>query len=53
MCDGTYRYPIKGITAIKMNKPLVIVCSNMSIEEAYPNKYEFVKARFREFNISN
>lgn len=35
MCDGTYQYPRKGSSAIRLNKPLIIIMSNKKISDVY------------------
>jgi len=37
MCDGTYQYPIKGESALRLADPIIIVCSNMTPEKVYCN----------------
>ena len=51
MCDGTYQYPVKSSQPIGLKDPVIIVCSNKSPEEVYPNCFKFVLARFRVFEI--
>ena len=48
MCDGTYQYPNKGSAPTKLDNPIIIVCGNAPIDELYPNKGQFLKARFIE-----
>lgn len=48
MCDGTFCYPIKGCRAIQLNKAVVIICSNRTIQECYPKYFQFLEARFNE-----
>lgn len=53
ICDGTYKYPIKGKPAVIMEKPYVIVASNFSISEVYPNSFGRIEARFNELSLNN
>lgn len=49
MCDGTYDYRIIHRGHIRLvNKPLVIVFSNLSIEECHPFMKNLLYARFNE-----
>lgn len=52
MCDGQYDFRIfmKGYMRLKV-KPIVIVLSNFSIEECYPNMKELLYARFNEIKL--
>lgn len=52
MCDGTasYRKFMKGEIRLR-SKPIIIVCSNFSIEEVFPIMFKPVSARFIEINI--
>lgn len=54
MCDGTYSYRVFMQGCIKLvEKPLIVICSNFSIQEVFPFKYELVQARFIELDVSN
>lgn len=49
MCDGTYDYRVIHRGHIRLvNKPLVIVFSNLSIEECHPYMKNLLYARFNE-----
>lgn len=49
ICDGTFSFRLfMGGTVQLRKKPLVIVLSNKSIDEVYPNMGHLVKARFNE-----
>ena len=48
MCDGTLQYPTKGGEPLSLEKPLILICGNASIDSVYPNKGQFLKARFIE-----
>lgn len=54
ICDGTFGYPQKGASCISLEtgKPLVVVCSNVSIREAYKEEFwDILEARFQDFNL--
>lgn len=51
MCDGTYEYRVFQRGVIKLVKPLIIVLSNQSIKEIYPNMFDLLYARFNEIEI--
>lgn len=51
MCDGSWSYPVKGCSAIRLEAPIVVVCSNKSPQDVYPNCFAFVLARFQVFNL--
>lgn len=46
MCDGHWQYPFKGGSAVLLEKPILLVCSNKPPEEVYPNAYPLIKVRF-------
>jgi hypothetical protein len=46
MCDGNYQYPVKGLSAVKLNRPIVIVCSNFAPEVLYQVGLNLLMARF-------
>lgn len=48
MCDGTYKYPCKSKSAVTLNDPYILVCSNFSINYVYPNSNGRIEARFIE-----
>lgn len=52
ICDGNYDFRIflRGYIRLKV-KPIVIVFSNFSIEDSYPNMKELLYARFNEFKL--
>ena len=37
MCDGTYQYPTKGSSAVRLADPIIVICSNMTPERVYCN----------------
>lgn len=51
MCDGTYQYPVKNGCPQQLETPLIVICSNRSISQVYPNAKEFVLARFNEIKV--
>ncbi len=47
MCDGSFIYPSKGGTAIKLTKPTIIVMSNLPPEKVYNSDLQaYIQARF-------
>lgn len=52
ICDGTKKFRIfmKGYISLQ-EKPLVVICSNFSIDEVFPFKNELVHARFNEYIV--
>lgn len=52
MCDGFYRFDRKGLPAIVLEDPLIIVLSNSSIQDIYPYKYPLVTERFIEHELT-
>lgn len=53
MCDGLWKYRVIYRGNIQLNeKPLIVVCSNYSINQVFPIKYDLVKARFNEYDVS-
>lgn len=52
MCDGSFQYPVKGSPAITLKNPIIIVCSNYSIEEVYSNSNKRLEARFNEIDVN-
>lgn len=53
MCDGNYKYPVKKSTAVQLDEPFIIVCTNRNIDSVYPNVSAIVHARFNEFNLAD
>lgn len=52
ICDGKKEFRIFMGGERRLDcKPLVIVCSNYSIKEVWPNMYTLVSARFNEINV--
>lgn len=51
MCDGTFKYPVKGGAAVVLNDSILLVASNKSIEQVYPNACDLIKARFHEITL--
>lgn len=50
ICDGFAKFRILYKGEISLDeKPLVVICSNFSIKEVFPNDYIFVEARFIEY----
>lgn len=35
MCDGTYQYPTKGGSSIKLTKPTILICGNKNPQDIY------------------
>lgn len=52
LCDGNGRFNRKYLSAVQLEEPLIIVLSNSPIEEIYPFKYELVKERFIEHELT-
>lgn len=48
MCDGTYKYPKKGLPAVTLEEPIVIICGNRRPEEVYTTEanWPLINARF-------
>lgn len=46
MCDGTNEYRIFQGGVKKLDRPIIIVLSNKSIEELYPHMFNFLMERF-------
>lgn len=53
MCDGTYKYPVKGSNQVTLNDPWIIICSNFPILSIYPQSNGRVEARFNEICLDN
>lgn len=54
ICDGNASFRVFMGGNIKLDeKPLVIVCSNFSINEVFPIMNELVHKRFNEIDVSN
>lgn len=53
ICDGTYKYPIKGREAVVLDKPYVILGSNFPINTVYPSSNGRIEARFNEVCLDN
>lgn len=51
MCDGTFKYPRKGKPAVVLQDPYLVICSNFSISDVYPNSNGRVEARFKEITL--
>jgi len=52
LCDGTFTFRRIFYGEFRLNtKPIVIVCSNFSIQEVFPNDYKLVDARFNEYCV--
>lgn len=51
MCDGTYLYRRMYLKSLCMDDPLIIVLSNSSISDLYPNTNVFLYARFNEIEL--
>lgn len=53
LCDGFYKFRIFMGGEITLDeKPLVIICSNYSINEVFPFMNNLVHARFNEYDVS-
>jgi len=47
MCDGTWHYQRKGLPALVLDDPVIIVVGNKAPEELYSHKFiEFIESRF-------
>lgn len=53
MCDGTYKYPVKGSSQVTLTDPWIIICSNFPINSIYPQSNGRVEARFNEICLDN
>lgn len=51
ICDGTKTFDVKYGKPISIRDALVIVTSNGSISDLYPNKAVLLQARFNEINV--
>lgn len=51
MCDGTFYYRIIYSGIICLNNPLIVILSNKSIKDLYPNMFELLYARFNEIKL--
>lgn len=51
ICDGTYGYRVFQGGVLSLPNPLVIVCSNHSIVDLYPNMHDLLYARFNEIEL--
>lgn len=51
MCDGTYGYRVIYKGNIVLDNPLIIVSSNFSIKDLYPDRAVFLYARFNEYEV--
>lgn len=53
MCDGTFAYKRKVLPAITLTDPIVIVCSNLSMQGLYSrsDKIPLLQARFNEIEL--
>lgn len=53
LCDGYYKFRIFMGGEIQLDeKPLVVICSNFSINEVFPYMNNLVHARFYEYDVS-
>lgn len=52
MCDGTFEYKViyKGDLRL-LEKPLIVICSNFSIDEVFKSNSKYIHARFNEINV--
>lgn len=51
ICDGTYQFREIYGKPFTLDDPLVIVLSNQSINDLYPNMNSFIHARFYEYEL--
>lgn len=51
MCDGTAGYRVFNRGVVTLNSPCIIVLSNRSIKDLYPNMYFLLEARFKEYAL--
>lgn len=54
MCDGTFAYKRKALSAITLKDPIIIVCSNSSFRKLYSrtDKIPLLEARFNEIELT-
>lgn len=53
ICDGTFKYPVKGGKPTCPKFPTILICSNFQIHDIYPNSNGRVEARFVEIDLFN
>lgn len=51
MCDGTFKYRKIYKGKVSCHDPLIVILSNQSISELYPNTNVFLYARFNEIEL--
>lgn len=51
MCDGSFQYNMKYQQPLKLDSPMIIVCSNKPPERVYTKEYELIYARFRVYRV--
>lgn len=51
LADGTFSFRAFHRGCIKVDSYLVVIISNRSIRDIYPNCYEFIHARFKEIEL--
>lgn len=51
MCDGTFQYRCIYQKPFMLHNPLIVVLSNQSISDLYPNMNQFLHARFYEYEL--
>lgn len=51
LADGTFDFRIFHGGLLRLDNPLIIICSNQSISDLYPIKNELLLARFNEFEV--
>lgn len=48
IADGDFAFIRKGLSPIILDNPILVVCSNYSIDAVYPNDFDKIGARFKE-----
>ena len=53
MCDGNYKYPVKGSSPVKLDKPTILILSNKQPNEIYKNQgaLDLILARFSVYQV--
>lgn len=53
LADGDFAFIRKGLNAIVLDNPILVVCSNYPIVHVYPNDADKIGARFNEICLDN
>lgn len=51
LCDGTYEFRIFMGGLLRLDHPLIIILSNLSIVDIYPHMNQFLYERFKEIEL--